>query len=351
MAVPKTKGAYRPRCFFDVEINGSPVGRVIFELFADICPKTCDNFRSLCTGEKGLSKVSGKALHYKGSLIHRVIKDFMIQGGDFTKGNGTGGESIYGGTFNDESFELKHEKPMLLSMANRGPNTNGSQFFITTQPTPHLDGIHVIFGHVLQGQEVISEIENQRVDDKSRPQVDVRISNCGELIPKAKAKAIVKKAEKKKRKTEQESDSSAKSDSKSESDTQSESESSSDEDQKKKRAKKKNREKRKKDSAKRKKKTKKKAKDKKNKEIKERQVILYIAIMTIFDIAPNSDNDKPEKSPEPVSTVAADEIPDVPNNSFLLRRSRTPSPVKKKRLEEAKNRFVQILVINKHNND
>ncbi|KAJ7382865.1 hypothetical protein OS493_032234 [Desmophyllum pertusum] len=91
-------------------------------------------------------------------------------------------------TFNDECFQLKHEKPLLLSMANRGPNTNGSQFFITTQPTPHLDGIHVIFGHVLQGQEVISEIENQRVDDKSRPQVDVKIGNCGELIPKAKAK-------------------------------------------------------------------------------------------------------------------------------------------------------------------
>ncbi|KAJ7382873.1 hypothetical protein OS493_032242, partial [Desmophyllum pertusum] len=246
-------------------------GRVIFELFADICPKTCDNFRALCTGEKGLSKASGKALHYKGSPFHRVIKDFMIQGGDFTKGNGTGGESIYGGTFNDECFQLKHEKPLLLSMANRGPNTNGSQFFITTQPTPHLDGIHVIFGHVLQGQEVISEIENQRVDDKSRPQVDVKIGNCGELIPKAKAKATVKKAEKKKRKKKQESDSSSSCDSNTESDTESET------------------------------------------------------------------NNEPEKSPEPVSTVAADEVPDVPNNSFLLRRSRTPTPVREKRLEEANN--------------
>ncbi|CAH3134174.1 unnamed protein product [Porites lobata] len=139
MAVPKANG-YRPRCFFDVQINGSPAGRIIFELFADICPKTSDNFRALCTGEKGLSRTSGKPLHYKGSGFHRVIKDFMIQGGDFTKGNGTGGESIYGGTFNDEGFQLKHETAMLLSMANKGPNTNGSQFFITTQPAPHLDG-------------------------------------------------------------------------------------------------------------------------------------------------------------------------------------------------------------------
>ncbi|RMX51775.1 hypothetical protein pdam_00011634 [Pocillopora damicornis] len=316
MAVPKAKG-YRPRCFFDVEINGSQVGRVIFELFADICPKTCDNFRALCTGENGLSKVSGKTLHYKGSPFHRVIKNFMVQGGDFTKGNGTGGESIYGGMFNDESFHAKHDRAMLLSMANRGPNTNGSQFFITTQPTPHLDGIHVVFGHVLQGQDIVSEIENQKVDDKSRPLVDIKISNCGELIPKAKAKAMAKKAEKKKKKKKEES--STATESSSESDADSESESSSDEKRKKKRSKRKKTEKRK-DSTKKKGK-KNKAKEKKMKEMKD-----------------GSDNEKSQKSPEPFSTVAADEIPDVPNNSFLFRRSRTPSPVREKRITEGKER-------------
>ncbi|CAH3134223.1 unnamed protein product [Porites lobata] len=315
MAVPKAKG-YRPRCFFDVQINGSPAGRIIFELFADICPKTSDNFRALCTGEKGLSRTSGKALHYKGSGFHRVIKDFMIQGGDFTNGNGTGGESIYGGTFNDEGFHLKHETAMLLSMANRGPNTNGSQFFITTQPAPHLDGIHVIFGQVLQGQEIVSEIEIQRVDDKSRPLVDVKIINCGELIPKAKAKE--KKAEKKRRKSKRHSDSSSSdTDSSSSSGSESDSDqSSTDEREKKKRIKKKRR---KKMSESVKRKDKKKAK-KKKKEIKD------------------SPGDAKPKSPEPFSSVVVDEIPDVPNNSFLLRRSRTPSPVREKRLQQAKNR-------------
>ncbi|XP_015779703.1 PREDICTED: peptidyl-prolyl cis-trans isomerase G-like [Acropora digitifera] len=214
-------------------------GRIIFELFADICPTTCENFRALCTGEKGLSKVAGKALHYKGAPFHRIIKDFMVQGGDFTKGNGTGGESIYGGTFNDEGFEIDHKQPMLLSMANRGPNTNGSQFFITTQPTPHLNGIHVVFGHVLQGQEVVTQIENQAVDEKSRPINDVKVSNCGELIPKAKAKGAEKKAEKKKAKRKHDSDSSSSNNSSSSSDAESQSDSSSDEATKRKRSKKK----------------------------------------------------------------------------------------------------------------
>ncbi|KAF0988046.1 hypothetical protein HZS_3607 [Henneguya salminicola] len=130
----------RPRCFFDISINGTPAGRVIFELFSDICPKTCENFRCLCTGEKGESSICGRPLHYKGSLFHRVIKEFMIQGGDFEKGNGTGGESIYGDSFDDENFTLDHDEPMLLSMANKGPNTNGSQFFISTSLCPHLNG-------------------------------------------------------------------------------------------------------------------------------------------------------------------------------------------------------------------
>ncbi|XP_068730674.1 peptidyl-prolyl cis-trans isomerase G-like isoform X2 [Montipora capricornis] len=327
MAVPEAKG-YRPRCFFDVEISGSLAGRIIFELFADVCPRTCENFRALCTGEKGLSKVSGKALHYKGAPFHRIIKDFMIQGGDFTKGNGTGGESIYGGSFNDEGFEIDHEQPMLLSMANRGPNTNGSQFFITTQPAPHLNGIHVVFGHVLQGQEVVSQIENQSVDDKSRPLSDVKIGNCGELIPKTKAKAE-KKAEKKKAKRKHDSDASSSSDSSSSTDTESgsssSSSSSSDESVKKKRSRKKKKMKRQKQreivKKMKKKKEKKKAKKKKK-----------------TDINNSPEDDKPGKSSTAFSTVTADEVPDVPNNSFLFRRSRTPSPVREKRLQDAKDR-------------
>lgn len=120
----------RPRCFFDIEVGELNVGRVIFELYADLCPITVENFRALCTGEKGLGKTTGKPLHYKGIIFHRVVKDFMIQGGDFSVGNGTGGESIYGGTFDDENLDIKHDKPFLLSMANRGKNTNGSQFFM-----------------------------------------------------------------------------------------------------------------------------------------------------------------------------------------------------------------------------
>uniref|UniRef100_A0A673U283 Peptidyl-prolyl cis-trans isomerase n=1 Tax=Suricata suricatta TaxID=37032 RepID=A0A673U283_SURSU len=143
-----------PRCFFDIAINNQPAGRVVFELFSDVCPKTCENFHCLCTGEKGTGKSTQKPLHYKSCLFHRVVKDFMVQGGDFSEGNGRGGESIYGGFFEDESFAVKHNKEFLLSMANRGKDTNGSQFFITTKPTPHLDGQHVVFGQVISGQEV-----------------------------------------------------------------------------------------------------------------------------------------------------------------------------------------------------
>ncbi|XP_037704076.1 NK-tumor recognition protein isoform X7 [Choloepus didactylus] len=120
----------RPQCHFDIEINREPVGRIMFQLFSDICPKTCKNFLCLCSGEKGLGKTTGKKLCYKGSTFHRVVKNFMIQGGDFSEGNGKGGESIYGGYFKDENFILKHDRAFLLSMANRGKHTNGSQFFI-----------------------------------------------------------------------------------------------------------------------------------------------------------------------------------------------------------------------------
>ncbi|XP_047423893.1 NK-tumor recognition protein isoform X2 [Mugil cephalus] len=175
----------RPQCYFDVELNREPVGRIVFQLFSDICPKTSKNFLCLCTGERGTGKITGKKLCYKGSTFHRVVKNFMIQGGDFTEGNGRGGESIYGGYFEDENFTLKHDRAFLLSMANRGKDTNGSQFFITTKTAPHLDGVHVVFGLVISGFEVIKKIEGLKTDSASRPYADVRVMDCGQLITKS----------------------------------------------------------------------------------------------------------------------------------------------------------------------
>ncbi|XP_043714332.1 peptidyl-prolyl cis-trans isomerase CYP40-like [Telopea speciosissima] len=170
-----------PRCFLDISIGGELEGRIVVELYSDVVPKTAENFRALCTGEKGIGLNTGVPLHYKGVRFHRIIKGFMIQCGDTSAGDGTGGESIYGLKFEDENFELKHERKGMLSMANAGPNTNGSQFFITTTRTPHLDGKHVIFGKVIKGMGVVRSVEHVTTRDGDNPTDDVIIADCGEI--------------------------------------------------------------------------------------------------------------------------------------------------------------------------
>jgi len=168
------------KVFFDISIDGEKAGRIVMGLYGNQVPKTCENFRALCTGEKGEGK-AGKQLHYQDCVFHRVIPGFMCQGGDFTNGDGTGGESIYGEKFEDENFKLKHSKPGLLSMANAGPGTNGSQFFITVKETPHLDGRHVVFGEVLEGYDSVVKKMEALGTSSGKVDKEVKIAECGVL--------------------------------------------------------------------------------------------------------------------------------------------------------------------------
>ncbi|EKM57164.1 uncharacterized protein PHACADRAFT_254745 [Phanerochaete carnosa HHB-10118-sp] len=163
-----------PDVYFNISVDGQPSGRLIFRLFDDICPKTAQNFRELATGQRGFG--------YAGSEIHRVVADFMIQGGDITRRDGSGGKSIYGEFFEDENFRLLHNRPGLLSMANRGPNTNSSQFFIITVPAPHLDRKNVVFGEVTEGMDLVRRIQTYTSNDILRkPSVPIIITQSGIL--------------------------------------------------------------------------------------------------------------------------------------------------------------------------
>ncbi|KAG1469843.1 hypothetical protein G6F56_003025 [Rhizopus delemar] len=168
----------RPVVFFDISIGDVPVGRMKMELFSDIVPKTAENFRQLCTGEY---RRNGVPQGYKNCSFHRVIKDFMVQGGDFIKGDGTGAMSIYGDRFHDENFVEKHTGAGLLSMANSGPNSNGCQFFITCDACDFLDGKHVVFGRLIDGLLTLRKIENVSTGPNNRPKLSVKITECGQM--------------------------------------------------------------------------------------------------------------------------------------------------------------------------
>ncbi|XP_017572959.2 NK-tumor recognition protein isoform X1 [Pygocentrus nattereri] len=293
----------RPQCYFDVEINREPVGRIVFKLFSDVCPKTSKNFLCLCTGEKDTGKTTGKKLCYKGSTFHRVVKNFMIQGGDFTEGNGRGGESIYGGYFEDENFILKHDRAFLLSMANRGKDTNGSQFFITTKPAPHLDGVHVVFGLVISGFEVIKRIEGLKTDSASRPYADVRVIDCGQLITKS-ANDVLERKKRKVFHSEDDSPSSSES-------HYSSFESGEESDEKYTRRKKK--------TSSKSKHSKRRRKDVEKTE-KQHEKMTVQKCPAEREMAEEEDGEKEQNVKREKPVVRPEEIPPVPENRFLLRR-------------------------------
>ncbi|KAL2312238.1 Peptidyl-prolyl cis-trans isomerase cyp3 [Schizosaccharomyces pombe] len=169
-----------PIVFMDIAIDGRLLGRIKIRLFSSIVPKTAENFRQFCTGET--LGVNQKPIGYKNSTFHRIIQGFMIQGGDFVSGDGTGSATIFNSrTFPDENFTLKHDRPGLLSMANAGKDSNGCQFFITTVPCDFLDGKHVVFGEVIEGYDIVKEIESTPVGANSRPKSNVAIVECGEM--------------------------------------------------------------------------------------------------------------------------------------------------------------------------
>lgn len=172
------------RVFLDVDIDKQRVGRIIIGLYGQVVPRTVENFRALCTGEMGKA-ANGKVLHYKGTPFHRIIPGFMIQGGDIVSGDGRGNQSIYGGTFRDENFKLKHSHAGVVSMVNSGPDSNGSQFFITTVKTYWLDGEHVVFGKVIDGMDTVYAIEGSAGTYSGKPRKKVIIADSGE-IPKSK---------------------------------------------------------------------------------------------------------------------------------------------------------------------
>jgi len=163
----------------EFSVGGKAIGRIVIKLFWNVVPRTAENFRALCTGEKGVGML-GRPLHYKGSSIHRVVPALLLHGGDFTRNNGKGGESIYGDIFEDENFKKKHGKPGMISMWNTGPNTNGSQFIINTLAAPQLDGKHVVFGQVIKGMKVIKQIEGTPTEPDDTPKRLIKIIDCGE---------------------------------------------------------------------------------------------------------------------------------------------------------------------------
>uniref|UniRef100_A0A7S3P8V5 Peptidyl-prolyl cis-trans isomerase n=1 Tax=Amphora coffeiformis TaxID=265554 RepID=A0A7S3P8V5_9STRA len=168
----KTEAEITDKVYFDVSIDGKPTGRIEMGLYGSTVPKTCENFKKLCTGEVGFG--------YKDTIFHRIIPGFMCQGGDMTNFNGTGGKSIYGDRFEDENFEISHGGAGTLSMANAGPNTNGSQFFICLGDTPWLNGKHVVFGKVTSGMNIVKEM-GFKGTEVGRPSVEVKITDCGVL--------------------------------------------------------------------------------------------------------------------------------------------------------------------------